>query len=197
MLVSLQQAIDALDHGHSRRVTAIAEQLARWLRWDDLRLQRLRLGSRLHDVGKLMLSTELLHKPGPLDDLELAEMRTHPLLGGGLVQGVSHGRLALTCILYHHERWDGDGYPSGLGTWEIPPEARLLAICDGFDAMTTPRSYRMTFTTIEALAEIERCAGKQFDPELSEAFLTAWDEISGDLEIGALPAQADAGATAL
>jgi HD-GYP domain-containing protein (c-di-GMP phosphodiesterase class II) len=194
--VSLQQAIDTLDCGHSRRVTAIAEQLARWLGWDDIRLQRLRTGSRLHDVGKLMLSPDLLRKPGPLDDLELAEMRTHPLAGGSLVQGVGHGRLALSCILYHHERWDGDGYPSGLARGEIPPEARLLAICDAFDAMRTPRSYRDARSLGEALDELGRCAGSQFDPDLTEAFLAAWEEIRPRLETETLP-RADAGASAL
>ncbi len=195
--MSLQQAIDTLDCGHSRRVTAIAERLARWLEWDDIRLQRLRIGSRLHDVGKLMLSPELLRKPGPLDDIERAEMRTHPLAGGSLVQGVSHGRLALTCILYHHERWDGGGYPSGLSRGEIPPEARLLAICDAFDAMTTPRSYLQTRSLEDALDEVERCGGSQFDPDLTEAFLAAWCEISLGLEVPPpLPARG-AGASAL
>jgi HD-GYP domain-containing protein (c-di-GMP phosphodiesterase class II) len=197
VLVSLQQAIDTLDCGHSRRVTAIAEELARWLEWDDLRLQRLRIGSRLHDVGKLMLSTELLRKPGPLDEIELAEMRTHPLAGASLVQGISHGRLALTCILYHHERWDGHGYPSGLAAEEIPAEARLLAVCDAFDAMTRPRSYRETRSLGEALEELERCGGGQFDPDLADAFLAAWAEISLRLEpLLAIPAT-DAGASVL
>jgi HD-GYP domain-containing protein (c-di-GMP phosphodiesterase class II) len=173
MLLPLQQALDARDGGHSRRVTELAEQFARLLRWDDLRLMRLRLGARLHDIGKLALPDSLLTKPGPLNDADLDRLREHPLIGAGMIEALPQAAHALPCVLYHHERWDGRGYPAGRVGSEIPLEARLLAIVDAFDAMTSERSYREPLLTGHALAEIARCAGSQFDPQLAKDFVEA------------------------
>jgi len=182
MLLPLHQALDARDGGHSLRVTALAEAFARALRWDDLRVRRVRLGARLHDVGKLALSDTLLTKPGPLTDDERDRLREHPLIGAGMLESIPQAASALACVLYHHERWDGHGYPSGRIGTEIPVEARLIGIVDAFDAMTSERSYRDCLVTGHALEEIDRCAGSQFDPELARSFVAAHD--SGALVLG-------------
>jgi putative nucleotidyltransferase with HDIG domain len=185
MLLPLHQALDARDGGHSLRVTALAEAFARALRWDDLRVRRVRLGARLHDVGKLALSDTLLTKPGPLTDDERDRLREHPLIGAGMLESIPQAASALACVLYHHERWDGYGYPAGRIGTEIPVEARLIAIVDAFDAMTSERSYRDCLLTGHALEEIGRCAGSQFDPDLAHSFVAAHD--SGALVLDAGP----------
>ena len=175
----LSRAIDARDaytRGHSTRVTAIAEAIARRLNWDEERLELLQLGGPLHDVGKLAIPDELLRKPGRLDDEEMAQIREHPRLGARILLRLSAFRDALPYVLYHHERWDGTGYPSGKAGEEIPLEARVLAIADAFDAMTSDRPYRRALTRDEALAEIDRCAGTQFDPRIAEVFLELFAE---------------------
>jgi HD-GYP domain-containing protein (c-di-GMP phosphodiesterase class II) len=179
MLAALASALAARDPStaaHCSRVTLLAARLATWIGWDDARLQGLILGGPVHDIGKVMISASILSKRGPLRPDELAEIRTHPAAGARLIGPVWPAQEALPYVLYHHERWDGLGYPSGLRGTEIPEEARLLAIADAFDAMTSMRPYRLPFPNSRALAEIERCAGSQFDPVLAAAFIEAWHE---------------------
>jgi putative nucleotidyltransferase with HDIG domain len=174
ILSVLTEAIEARDpytRGHSARVTALAEAIARRLGWSEQRLASLRVGGALHDIGKLAVSDEVLGKKDRLDDHELAQIRQHPKIGAKLLLRVAALREALPYVLYHHERWDGRGYPSGKAGEEIPVEARVLALADAFDAMTSDRPYRRALTRRQALAEIERCAGTQFDPELARVFL--------------------------
>jgi putative nucleotidyltransferase with HDIG domain len=187
MLSVLSGVIEAHDpyiRGHSARVTALAEAAARQLGWPDEQLASLRVGGPLHDIGKLGVSDEVLSKVGRLDPNELAEIREHPKLGARILLRVSALREALPYVLYHHERWDGAGYPSGKAGKEIPLEARLLAIADAFDAMTSDRPYRRALPQEHALAEVERCAGTQFDPELARVFL----ELFGQAELAAAAA---------
>jgi putative nucleotidyltransferase with HDIG domain len=174
-LASALAARDPVTAAHSARVTFLAEKLAAWLGWDERRLAALRFGARLHDIGKITVSAAILRKRGPLDAQELAEIQTHPTAGAKLIGPAARAQEALPFVLYHHERWDGDGYPTGRAGRDIPEGARLLAIVDAFDAMTTTRPYRRALPTSRALAEIERCAGTQFDPFLAHAFLAAWD----------------------
>jgi len=179
MLSTLCRAIEARDpytRGHSARVTAIAEAIARRLGWDEKRLALLRVGGPLHDVGKLGVSDEVLAKPGRLDEEELAQIREHPKLGARLLLRVVALRGALPYVLYHHERWDGGGYPSGRAGEQIPLEARVLAVADAFDAMTSDRPYRPALERDEALAEVVRCSGTQFDPEIVRIFLELFAE---------------------
>jgi HD-GYP domain-containing protein (c-di-GMP phosphodiesterase class II) len=179
MIAALHRALeerDAYSGAHSLRVTGLAEILARRLGWDERRLAALRLGGLLHDVGKLTLPQSLLRKPGPLDARELALVRMHPIEGARLVVPIFRaGSVALACVLYHHERWDGCGYPIGRSGAGIPVEARVLSVADAFDAMTSSRPYRAALTPDAALAEVERCAGSQFDPDVALTFAQAWE----------------------
>jgi HD-GYP domain-containing protein (c-di-GMP phosphodiesterase class II) len=179
MLSVLTGAIEARDpytRGHSARVTELAEAVARRLGWDDGRLEGLRVGGPLHDVGKLAVSDAVLRKEGRLEEHELAEIREHPKAGARLLFRVAALREAIPYVLYHHERWDGTGYPSGRAGEEIPLEARVLAVADAFDAMTSDRPYRRALSQAAALAEVERCAGTQFDPAIARLFLELFAE---------------------
>ena len=171
---------DPAHAGHAARVTDLAARLAAWLAWDDASLYTIYVGAPLHDIGKVAVSDAILRKPGPLDERELAEIRTHPTEGAKLIGPLRHAEDALPFVLYHHERWDGGGYPTGRRGPDIPEGARILAIADAFDAMTSTRPYRRALPVERALSEIERCAGTQFDPAMAHAFLEAWD--AGALE---------------
>lgn len=174
ILASLSASLEARDpylRGHSARVTSFAEGLALALGWTGRRLDVLRLGARFHDVGKLGVDEAVLRKPGPLTAVELEEVRAHPVAGARLIAGVADLQDALPCVLHHHERWDGTGYPHRLRGERIPLEARILGVADAFDAMTSLRPYRAPLTVEQALAELERCAGTQFDPALAATFV--------------------------
>jgi putative nucleotidyltransferase with HDIG domain len=158
--------------GHAARVTALAVRLAEAVDAGPRRIEAIKAGGPLHDIGKLELDRAILDKPGALEPDEIEEIRTHPELGARMLRGIRSLRNALDCVLHHHERWDGGGYPYGLGGDAIPLEARILAVADAYDAMTSTRPYREPRTREEALAEVERCAGTQFDPRLARVFLT-------------------------
>jgi putative nucleotidyltransferase with HDIG domain len=171
MLSGAIEARDPYTRGHSVRVTALAEAVARGLGCSEERLASLRVGGPLHDIGKLTVSDDVLRKEGRLDARELEQIREHPKAGAKILLRLSALREAIPCVLYHHERWDGNGYPWGKAGEEIPLEARVLAIADAFDAMTSDRPYRRALTHEQAVAEVERCAGSQFDPEIASVFL--------------------------
>ena len=176
-LVALSRAIEARDpfsSGHAARVGVMAEVVAARMGWDEGEIEVLRAGAALHDVGKLGVPERILRKPGPLDESELAEIRRHPEEGARMVAKVRELRMAVPAVLYHHEWWDGSGYPLGVAGEGIPPEARILAVVDAFDAMTADRSYRRAMSESLAVAELERCAGSQFDPEVVQVFAEAW-----------------------
>jgi HD-GYP domain-containing protein (c-di-GMP phosphodiesterase class II) len=156
---------------HAERVADLARAIATRLRWSKERLDALDLGARLHDVGKLALAPGLLSKTGPLDDAERAAIRVHPIEGMWLISGVPSLAGALPYVLFHHERWDGGGYPTGRAGSEIPIEGRVMATADAFDAMTSDRPYRDALSIDAAVDEVRRCAGSQFDPEIAEVFL--------------------------
>lgn len=177
MLTALSAAIEIRDpsiRGHSVRVAAIAEGVARWLGWSEDVLAIVRVGGHLHDVGKVSVPEQILRKPGPLAADELEIVRRHPAAGARLIGEIRRARCALPCVLYHHERWDGRGYPTGRAGVAIPVEARVLAVADAFDAMTSARPYRASLSSADAIVEVERCAGSQFDPQIARAFLEAW-----------------------
>jgi HD-GYP domain-containing protein (c-di-GMP phosphodiesterase class II) len=176
MLASIARALEQRDQslGHGARVAALAEPVARDLGWDRERIRSLRWAAPLHDVGKVKVSPQVLGKAGRLTVEEMAEIRSHPKAGADLVVEMRRFHDALPYVLFHHERWDGDGYPAGLSGRRIPVEARILAIADAFDAMISPRPYRHALTHEHALAEVEDGAGTQFDPVAAELFVEAW-----------------------
>ncbi len=176
-LIDLARAIEARDpysSGHAARVTALAEVVAARLGWDEDQIEVLWIGAALHDIGKLAVSERVLRKPGPLSEQELDEVRSHPEEGARMLDLIGTLRAALPCVLHHHERWDGQGYPAGRAGEAIPPEARVLAVVDAYDAMTSDRPYRPALPAAKAVAELERCAGTQFDPDVVEVFAEAW-----------------------
>src|SRR5512146_2471854 len=176
MLVSISRALEQRDrtHGHGARVAALAEPVALRLGWSPERIRSLRAAAPLHDVGKVKVRREVLGKPGPLTLEEVAEVRRHPRAGAELVVPLRSAWHALPYVLFHHECWDGSGYPAGLSGRAIPLEARILAVADAFDAMISPRPYRRPLAHERALAEVQRCAGTQFDPVVAELFVEAW-----------------------
>jgi putative nucleotidyltransferase with HDIG domain len=163
---------DAETEGHSKRVTAFTVEIARamGLRGDVLRV--IARGAFLHDIGKMGVRDQLLNKPGPLDPGEVLEMQKHCELGYHMVKRIPFLADAVAEIVYsHQERWDGTGYPRGLKGEEIPLGARIFAIADTLDAMTSNRPYRAAQSYHAAREEIERWSGRQFDPQIVEVFL--------------------------
>jgi putative nucleotidyltransferase with HDIG domain len=179
-LEALVNALDARDQetkGHSLRVSRYMMDIARELgikpgsqQWTDM--QR---GSLLHDVGKIGVIDSILLKPGKLTDEEWLEMRKHPEIGYNMLRQVKFLTGAAEIILAHHERWDGKGYPHGLHEDEIPLGARIFPVVDTFDAMTSDRPYRKAKSTLDAMNEILKYSGTQFDPLVVEAFLDIYD----------------------
>jgi len=173
VLASAIETRDPAAAGHAERVAALAVAIGRELGWDADQLAALELGATLHDVGKIAVAEHVLRKPGPLDPTEWEQVRRHPERGARLLEAVPFLQAPLSCVLHHQERYDGQGYPDGLAGEAIPPEARVVAVADTFAAMTTERSYRKALLPAAAVAEIERGAGTQFDPEVVAAFLRA------------------------
>ncbi|MFC7304932.1 HD-GYP domain-containing protein [Streptomyces monticola] len=173
---ALVQAVDIKDEytrGHSERVGKASVLIARELGMEDARVEVLRFAGILHDVGKLGVPTRLLRKDGPLTDEERRIIELHPEYGHEMVRGIGFLGEARSAILHHHERLDGSGYPYGLVGRQIPEFARVVAVADAFDAMTSTRSYRRARPVAEAVAELKRCAGRQFDPQMVRALARA------------------------
>jgi len=176
MLANVIEARDKYTRGHVERVKNYALILARRLNWSQALMQNLEFGALLHDIGKILVPRHVLNKASTLTAEEWAILREHPRTGANMLTGLDHLQGALPYVLYHHERWDGTGYPTGLAGMAVPLEGRLLAIADTYDAMTSDRAYRGALSKDEALDEIGRRAGTQFDPELVPVFLTLFTE---------------------
>lgn len=158
---------------HSENVAWYAVQIGAMLGLNKASLDQLRWEGLLHDIGKLTIPDEVLNKPGPLDFGEWQIVKQHPAESVRMLQGVHHYEAYLPSILHHHERFDGAGYPDGIQQQDIPLHARILAVADSYDAMTSQRPYRSAFSPQEALDEIERSSGSHFDPEVVAAFAEA------------------------
>jgi putative nucleotidyltransferase with HDIG domain len=158
---------------HTSRVGEMAAQMALRLGWNALRVDQLRLAARLHDIGKIAIPDEILHKPGKLTDDEWALMREHPQTGAQMLEGSEAELMSLAreVCLSHHERWNGRGYPFGLAGDAIPMSGRIVSVADAFDALTSPRPYKEAWSRTRAIEEIRAHAGEQFDPQVVEVFL--------------------------
>jgi putative nucleotidyltransferase with HDIG domain len=168
-VLALANAIDARDtytNNHSQRLVFMAEAICRELNYDEETLRPIRWAALLHDIGKIGIPDEILRKPGPLTEDEWKLMRQHPEIGARIVEPVKKLADVAPLIHSHHERFDGTGYPDGLKGIEIPFGARLLSIVDAYAAMTDVRLYRRNRTPNEVIAELQRCSGSQFDPDL-------------------------------
>lgn len=178
---ALIMAIDAKDNytkEHCARVAGFMVELAKQLGMDSEKQELLRKISLLHDIGKIGIKEEILNKPGRLTPEEWEEIKHHPFLGYQIVQPVEFLGEGRDIMLYHQERYDGKGYPAGLKGDEVPLGARMLAIVDSYDAMITDRPYRKRLSTKEALAELNKCSGTQFDPKLVKVFVKMIKKVS-------------------
>ena len=165
------EASDPYTSGHSAMVTEIAIDIAQEMGLQDGHLDTLRIAGPLHDVGKVGIPSSVLNKPTGLTEAEWVMIQAHPQVSANVAQQVTAFEAAVPVIRHHHERWDGTGYPDGLKGEDIPLLARILAVADGFQAMTSERPYRRARTEEEALAELENGAGTQWDPEVVKLFL--------------------------
>lgn len=157
--------------GHSRRVVELMLRFARQLGFKEEDLQPLRYGALLHDIGKMVIPSSIINKPGPLDEQEWTIMRRHPLIAYELLKDIAYLKDSLDIPYLHHEWWNGSGYPLGISGENIPLAARMFALVDVFDALTSDRPYRKAYSLEEALAIIRSLAGTQFDPVLTEKFV--------------------------
>jgi HD-GYP domain-containing protein (c-di-GMP phosphodiesterase class II) len=165
---------------HLRSVASLAVLLARHAGVEGEELDVIARAAELHDVGKIAIPENVLRKRGPLTPVELGLMRTHTLIGERILSAAPAMVPVARLVRASHERWDGRGYPDGLADSEIPLGARIIAVCDAFDAMVSSKAYRRTKTSAEALAELRRCAGTQFDPALVEVFCESVHPQVGD-----------------
>ena len=174
-LKALTASIDAKDaytRGHSERVAVLAAEFAAALGHDSKTVERYRIAGLVHDVGKIGVPESVLAKAGRPSDAEFEQIKKHPEIGTHILEGIGNLADVLPGVLHHHERWDGRGYPHRLAGEDIPPMARVMALADTFDAMSSTRSYRAALPREKVLAELARCAGAQFDPELVGRFLS-------------------------
>jgi response regulator RpfG family c-di-GMP phosphodiesterase len=194
-ILALARALEAKDpytNGHSQRVAEYGVLIAQQLAADYKTQERIRIAGQLHDIGKIGLSESVLHKCGKLTDEEYQLVKMHPVVGSEILTPVIKDAFVIDAVKHHHENFDGSGYPDRLAGEEIPLEARILAVADAYDAMTTDRAYRRAKTYQAAMAELERCAGKQFDPMIVKLFASIdRKKICREEQITALPQTAN------
>ncbi len=169
-LVKALEAKDSYTRGHSERVTFYSLELAKGL-GKSVDMEKLRSAGILHDLGKIGIPETILNKPGRLENEEFVIVKKHPSMGVQILEPIESLKGVFPVIMHHHERFDGKGYPSGLQGAKIPIEARILAIADTYDAMTSNRAYRGALSPQQAVEEIDKFAGSQFDPDLASKFM--------------------------
>ncbi len=170
-LMAAVEAKDPYTCGHSRRVGEMARRTATAMRLDSRLIEEVHIAAVVHDVGKIAVDTDILRKPGQLTETEWRLVRQHPDRGAGIIGCVPPLQGLIGAVRHHHERLDGQGYPLGLAGDDIPLGARIIAVCDAYDAMTSARPYRATRSPQEAVQELTNCAGRQFDPETTARLL--------------------------
>ena len=168
---------DAYTNGHSLRVTLYSMIMAQALSLDSTYMEDIEIAGLLHDIGKIAMPKSILCKNGKLTDEEFVVMKSHPVLGEKIVVNIKKLQIISEWVKAHHEKWNGTGYPDGLKGTPIPLAARIISIADTYDAMTSTRPYRTALSHETAIAEIGRCAGSQFDPELAKLFVSLSDTI--------------------
>jgi response regulator RpfG family c-di-GMP phosphodiesterase len=183
-LIKALEAKDFYTRGHSQRVTIYSIAIAREMGLTDGEIHLLQRASVLHDLGKIGVRESVLNKPGKLTSEEYADIVRHPEVAKGILEPIPYFQPLLPAILHHHERYDGSGYPAGLSGDRIPLHSRIMAVADTFDAMTSTRAYRDALPVFEANAEIRRCAGAQFDPEIVPCFLACQSRIVVPPDVG-------------
>jgi len=176
------EARDIYTSGHVGRVAAYTLAIATKLGWNHKKLEQAYLGSLLHDVGKIGIPDTILNKPGFLTDEEFEIVKTHVVIGVNMLKGLPQFDEIINYVRSHHERFDGLGYPGGLKGKEIPIEGRIICIADSYDAMTTERPYRKALFMKDAVVELKKCSGIQFDPEIVEVFLSTLQSGSFSVE---------------
>jgi len=178
-IYALAATVDAKDHytyGHSKKVSRYATEIAEALGYSEERIATIRAAALLHDIGKIGVSDGILLKTNALSADDWESIRAHPKLGVAILKHVGGLSGCLAAIQYHHEHYDGSGYPAGLKGENIPLDARILAVADAYDAMTSLRPYREgKLSPEQATEEIERCTGTQFDPEIVKVFVARKD----------------------
>jgi putative two-component system response regulator len=179
-LIKALEAKDFYTRGHSQRVTRYSVAVGRKLALPPFRLENLQRAAILHDLGKIGVRESLLNKPGKLTYEEFGEVARHPEEATRILSPIPVFQNVLPAILHHHERFDGRGYPGRIGGTDIPLESRIMSIADTYDAMTSTRAYRPALPVEEAMAEIRRCSGTQFDPEIVSVFLSVRDTVKND-----------------
>jgi diguanylate cyclase (GGDEF)-like protein/putative nucleotidyltransferase with HDIG domain len=179
---ALAATVDAKDHrtyGHSKKAAEYAAQIAHALGYSSDKIAMLKAAALLHDIGKIRVPDSILFKPGSLTDSEWIAIREHPKFGVAILKHIKSLGGCLPVIQHHHEHFDGRGYPAGLRGENIPLDARILAIADAYDAMTSPRPYRSNaLHHQEAIEEIIRCSGSYFDPQIVSAFAALWEPLN-------------------
>jgi len=176
---ALANAIEARDRytrGHTERVTILADLIASRLDWSEAKRAELKMGCTLHDIGKIGVPDAILNKPTLLTEEERIQMEVHPQLGAKILEGIDYLNPAIPYVLYHHEKYDGSGYPHRLAGEDIPIEGRLLAVVDTYDAIVSDRPYREGAPPERAIAELEKFKSSQFDPVIVDVLIDVWKE---------------------
>lgn len=171
VVISVLDARDPYTYEHSERVALLSELIAREMKLDEKWVKLIHIAAHLHDIGKVGVPDYILNKQGRLSSSEFELMKSHPRIGYNIVNKIDMLSETATYILYHHERWDGKGYPYGISGKNIPVGARIIAIADSFDAMTSKRSYKDSMSIEEALVEIRSVRGTQLCPDSVDSFL--------------------------
>lgn len=174
MIKAITRAIDARDKftsGHSQRVATISTSFAKYLCLEPVVIDDLEISALLHDIGKLGVPESIINKPGPLSDSEYDSIKTHPLAGAEIIKDITELQYIIDVVKYHHEKYNGEGYPFNLSGDSIPYIARIISITDAYDAMVSNRPYRKGLTIQNALEEIHKNSGTQFDPDLANDFI--------------------------
>lgn len=182
-------ALDAKNtytRGHSDRVAEIAAAIAKAVGLSKATQDSIHVAAHLHDIGKIGIPDNILLKPDRLSQEEFEVIKSHPQVGYEILNKVTILRPIAKVVRHHHERWDGGGYPSGLADKTIPLGARIIALADAFDAMTSARSYRARMSQAEAVSEVARCRGTQFDPDIANTFIALCQHTKWPAEIAAV-----------